>query len=220
MKKKLFTIGFIFIFIGTYAQTKNSKLGFSAGFGFQQYKGDLGSNFYSFDRCMYGVGTVAFDYYLNKSLDIGFFGTLGDYSYCQPRHLSDEFVPVELRCPGCVGRIGMGDFKSRMASGGMMIKYKLSNGYILREESMLRPYVYAGMAINHITDRMQAKCVNTGDYYSINAGLGFKYYVNEKVNIGYKLGVGYFTSDKVDIQSGGTNDMYLQNSLIIGIDLF
>jgi hypothetical protein len=78
--------------------------------------------------------------------------------------------------------------------------------------------------------------VNVGNHFSVNSGLGVKYRINERVNIGYNLGIACFTSKKVYATSGPPEgdlahdedvikmekrkDFLLQNTLSIGITLF
>ena len=106
-----------------------------------------------------------------------------------------------------------------MASAGISIKYKFANGYILKEESKLSPYVYAGAGINRLTDRMKMNCIVPGDYYSLNIGGGFKYNVTERFNIGFNLSIGRFQSDELDFIEKGGSDVYMQNILFLGVNL-
>ena len=216
----MFSLGFMLAIVVAVAQTANNKIEFNAGFGFLQYNGDLGNDFYKKSGCSYGAGSVGISYYLTKSFDIGISGFMGDYSYCQPEEMKNKEVPDGDKCVGCVGRVGMGNLSSRIVAGGVFLKYKFANGYLLSENAKWRPYIYSGIAINILTDRMKKNCVDVGNYCTINGGLGLQYYLNERMNICYNIGFGYFTTDKVDFISRGGNDMYMQNTLSFGIDFF
>jgi len=220
MKNYIYTFAFLFLTIGAVAQTENNKLGITTGFGFQQYNGDLGNGFYSFKTSTYGVTSLNLSYYLSKTFDVGIMGTLGDFGYCQTKEEKLKYVSMEDRCNGCVARTGKGNLNSRMVSGGIFIKYKLANGNFFREEVKLKPYLYIGTSINHITDNMKMNCINAGNYVSLNAGVGFRYDINERFSLGYNIGFGSFTSDKVDFMDHGRKDQYLQNSLFLGVNLF
>lgn len=220
MKKLSILLLFSTLTLFLTAQTADHKLGITAGFGFQQYNGDLGNGFYNFKTSSYGVGSAQVAYYLNKSFDAGLLFNIGDYGYCQSFEEANKEVPFSDRCPGCLGRVGIGNLNSRMISGGIMARYKLSNGYILRENNKLKPYIYAGMTYNQITDRMKMNCVTPGNYYSINAGAGINYMVSDRFLIGINVGFGRFTSDKIDLQVRCSKDMYMQNTVHIGINLF
>lgn len=221
MKTYLFIICFILLAICALAQTKNNRLGISIGGGSQKYRGDLGNGFKFKNDVWTGGAGVNIGYYLNKSFDVGIFGFLGDFGFCQPSEKVNKDVSVNDRCPGCINRTGLGNLSSRMTSGGLLIKYKLNNGNFLKEDSRLRPYLYLGAAMNNLEDRMNMKCVRPGKYFSLNSGVGVSYYLNEHINVGYNLAFGYFTSDYIDFMAhGGISDMYMQNTLSIGIDLF
>jgi hypothetical protein len=221
MKRKIIlifqTVSILFSMIAN-GQTANHKLGCSAGFGFQQYKGELGNGFYSFNMAKYGVAKITLDYYLNKSFNAGIMSTLGDYGFCQGQTAARKEIPLEDRCPGCVGRPGMANLSSRLLTFGVFVEYKINNGYLIPAESRIQPYLYAGAAFNHITDVMKNNCVIPGDYYSVNGGLGVKYHFNGRASIGYNVGFGYFANHQLQKMSG--NDMYMQNTLFLGIDLF
>jgi hypothetical protein len=221
MKIHLFIACFLLLGTASLAQSKSNKLSISVGGGSQKYRGDLGNGFKLKNDVWTGGVVVNVGYYINKSFNVGLFGSMGDFGFCQPDNVANKEVSVNDRCPGCIGRVGLGNLSSRMTSGGMLLKYKLNNGQLLREDMKLRPYVCIGAAMNHLADRMNMKCVRPGNYFSINSGLGVNYYLNERVNIGYNLAFGYFTCDYIDFMGhGGTSDMYMQNTLSIGIDLF
>jgi len=220
MKKNLFILAITLCVINISAQTAKNKLGFTIGGGSQKYNGDLGNGFKFKNEAWYGTVTANASYYICNSFDIGLFAATGDYGYCQPEGVAKTVVEVDDRCPGCFGRVGIGNLNSRLTTGGMLLKYKLANGYLLSETAKLKPYVYFGAAANSVTDIMKMQCVQPGKYYSLNAGAGVKYYVNERINIGYNLSFGYFTSDHLDYKMNGRSDMSMQNTLFVGIDLF
>lgn len=220
MKNFLFAIGFSLLCVGAGAQSKYHKLGFTEGYGFQNYKGDLGNSFKCGNVSTYGALTGNVGYYLNRSFDISVFGSIGDYGYCQPDEKINAEVVDKDRCGGCKDRLGLGNLNSRLFVAGASIKYKFNNGSLFSENTKIKPYISAGVAINKITDIMQMKCVDPGTYFSINTSVGFKYYISERLNVGYSISLGYFTSDKLDFMAhNGANDMYLQNTLTIGLDL-
>lgn len=158
--------------------------------------------------------------YLNRSFDVGINASVGDFGYCQPHDMANKAVALAHRCPGCLTRIGLGNLSSRMYIAGIQVRYKFSNGYLLKEDSRIQPFVYAGASVNGIDDRIKMNCVNEGSYLTLNGGAGARFYLTERMNIGYTMTVGYFTSDKLDNLTGGNKDMYLQNTFSLGIDLF
>jgi hypothetical protein len=220
MKKQLFASMLLLFVIGANAQTAKHQIGFTGGFGFQQYNGDLGNDFYRFHWTKYGVASANVGYYLDKTFDVSMQFTIGDLGFCQTEAVADKAIPLKDRCPGCVGRKGYGNLNSRMAFGGIALKYKLANGDIFKEDAKIAPYFYVGIGMNRITDRMKMRCINPGDYFSINTGVGFKYNITEQFNIGYNIALGCFQSDKVDFMvHSHNNDKYLQNTFFVGMNL-
>lgn len=202
MKNSIFVLAFLTLLFNASAQTKERRNHLSAGFGFQQYNGDLGNTFYSTDEEWYGVGRLSFSRYINRSFDLHLFGTLGDYGHCNED---------EINNPGAL------NMRSRLKTFGVSIKYKFANGYLLKDKSALAPYVYFGAGINSLKDIwVTGNRVNNGQYQSVNAGLGLSYRFAKYFDVSYNVGFGYFTSDALDFISHGKNDMYLQNTLSIG----
>lgn len=219
MKTNIFVLIFILIANTLLAQSKSNKLGINVGLGGQNYKGDLGNGFKFKNESWTGGAGINLAYYLNKSFDLGLSTFLGDLGYCQPPKIAASEVDISLRCTGCVDRVGLGNLNSRMISGGIFLRYKFNNNYLLKENAAFRPFVTLGAAMNNVTDRMKMNCVNPGNYMSVNAGLGVKYYISKSINLGYQMTYGYFTSDNIDFMSHGRNDQFLQNTLFAGIDL-
>jgi hypothetical protein len=107
---------------------------------------------------------------------------------------------------------------SRLTTLVVSVKYKFTNGYLLKENARLAPYVYAGAGINNVSNYWwkNKDRVNPGNYISLNTGIGLRYSFNKKFNLSYNLGLGYFTSDDLDFRT--SNDMYLQNTLLLGMN--
>lgn len=220
MKKHLLAILFTLCVTGLIAQTSISKFSFTAGGGSQFYKGDLGNNIFKYRPSHYGSVNFSAEYHLSKSFGAGLLGFVGDYGYCQTKEMATTEVPASLQCPGCTGRIGMGNLNARLTSGGIFLKYKFANGFLLSEFSKIRPHIYSAVVFNHIADHMKKNCVVAGNYYSVNGGAGVRYYITDQLSFGCDVTVGYFMNDKLDYIDKGTNDMYIQNTFTIGIDLF
>jgi opacity protein-like surface antigen len=220
MKRLVVSAALLCVTSIAFAQSKAHRLGLAVGGGTQTYVGDLRQKVEMKDEFVRWAGVVNVGYYLNKSFDIGLFGSLGDYGYCQPSEIANTPVSYELLCAGCIDRVGLGNLSARIMNGGIQLRYKIANGYLLKEDSRLRPYVYAGAAINDASDVMKMNCVKTGNYTSLNAGAGVQYYITERMNIGYQFALGYYTRDDMDFMSHGANDMTRQHNVLLGIDLF
>jgi opacity protein-like surface antigen len=231
----LITAAFVLATFGITAQTKNRKIGIETGAYLQQYNGNLGNSFFKFKETAFGGGSLNLGLYLNKSFDVNVGGSIGHFGYCQTEEDKKRVVSLEYRCPGCTDRLGMGELRSMMISGNTAIKYKFANGYLLKEDSKIAPYVYAGVGINYLSDVMKRNCVNVGNHFTINAGAGVKYNITERLNIGYNLGVGCFMTKKVyytnaiaennevekdgdDIKMEKRKDFFMQHALTLGFN--
>lgn len=220
MKNILALLFLLGITQSSFSQSSENRFNFTAGGGPQRYSGDLGNGFHHKRPCWYGGVGVTASVFLNRSFDIGYFGFVGDFSYDQPKEVEDVIVDKNQQCVGCFDRVGLGNLKSRLTNSGLFLRYKIGNNCKLLAGNNIHPYVYLGAGYNFVSDRMKMNCVNEGYYFSLNGGLGLKYYVSERLNFSYNLAIGYFTDDKMDNLSSGIGDMYMQNSLNIGIDLF
>ncbi len=242
MKNYVFiTVSIFLSSLNSIGQNKNNKIGIEAGAFIQQYDGNLGSSFFKFNTVAFAGASINTGLYLNKSFDLNVGGTMGHFGYCQTAEDKSRIVPFDQKCPGCPGEEGgMGDLRSLMISGNVAVKYKFANGYILNENSKLAPYVYFGAGINRLSDNMRRNCVNVGKHFSLNGGVGVKYNINERFNIGYNLAFGCFVTNKHVYTSNGIKgitavvnptevngeemkmsnkkDSYLQNSLTFGFN--
>ena len=236
MKNHLFiSAALVLVAFTSNAQNKNKKIGIEGGAYLQQYNGNLGNSFFKFSETSFGGGSLNVGLYLNKSFDANIGGSIGHFGYCQTAEDKKRVVALEYRCPGCTNQLGMGELRSMMISGNTAIKYKFANGYILKEDSKIAPYIYAGVGMNYLSDVMKRNCVNVGNHFTINAGAGVKYNITERLNIGYNLGVGCFMTKKVyytnaiaentevekdedDIKMEKRKDFYMQHALTLGFN--
>ena len=235
MKKQLIiSAAILFSTLQSVGQTKNNKIGLEGGAYIQRYNGNLGNSFFKFNTTAFAGASLNAGLYLSKSFDLTLGGSMGNFGYCQTDEDKKRIVSINQKCPGCADKLGMGELRSLMISGNVAIKYKFSNGTFLKEDSKLAPYVYAGAGINRLSDNMKRNCVNAGNHFTLNAGVGVKYNITERVNIGYNLGLGCFMTKKVyalngavdadtnkdadDIKMEKRKDVYMQNSLTLGIN--
>ncbi len=220
MKSKLITLILAVICTSAFTQSAQNPLNITIGGGQQKYSGDLGKGFHHRGCCFYGGIGGSVSYYINNKFDIGIFNFVGDLSYVQPEEVANAEVAEELQCGGCIDRVGLGNLKSRVTTHGIFVKYKIGEFDLFKKEDKLVPYVYFGAAHNYVSDRMKMNCVNVGNYFTLNGGLGLKYQICERFSFGYNLAIGYFTNDKIDFIVNGSGDFSMQNTLTLGIDLF
>ncbi len=192
------------------AQSPDKKSNISIGGGTERYRGDLGNAWFKPHEEVYGLVCFSYGQYLTPSFDVNTGITFGDYGHCKDEDVSkyraDGTEVLNMLC--------------RLTSLSLTAKYKFANGYLLHENARIAPYIYLGAAINNVTDYWWAnkERVNAGNYGSLNGGAGVRYNFCSKFTLTYNLGFGYFTSDNIDYRSVGTNDMYMQNILVIGMN--
>lgn len=234
MKNQLLFSALLLSAFTSVGQSKNHKIGVEAGACLQQYNGNLGNGFFKFKETAFAGVSLNAGFYLTKSFDLNVGGSIGHFGYCQTDEDKKRFVSIEQRCPGCTDRLGMGELRSQMISGNLAVKYKFANGHILKENSKLAPYIYAGVGINYLSDVMKRNCVNIGTHFTINGGAGVKYNINERFNVGYNLGLGCFVTKKVyysnaiendevekdadDIEMEKRKDLYMQHAITVGFN--
>lgn len=234
MKNHLLISALVLSTLSAIGQNKNNKIGIEGGTYIQQYNGNLGNSFFKFNTTAFGGFSANCGLYLSKSFDLNIGGTIGHFGYCQTEEDKKRVVSIAQRCPGCTNSLGMGELRSLMVSGNIAVKYKFANDVFLKENSKLAPYIYAGLGINHLSDNMKRNCVNVGTHFTINGGVGIKYNINERFNIGYNLAVGCFMTKKVyytnaiqngdvdkdadDIKMEKRKDFYMQNAVTFGMN--
>lgn len=217
-----------FLALNSTAYSQNNapleKIKIYAGFGFQQYSGDLGNGFFNSNNVMYGVASIGVDYKLNNSFGVKILSTLGDLGYCQEREIILSRIPLEIGHDGHHSDENITHYApeeenlmSRLVTGTIAVQYYFANGKILPLESKFQPSVYLGFGINNLTDIKKMECVQVGQYFSTNMGMSLSYQISNRLSFGYNLGLGIFTDDKIDFISKGANDMYMQNSAVLAI---
>ncbi len=123
MKKGLLiTLTTAIIASSAFAQTKDHKNSIGLQFGTKEYAGDLGYEIYSFDNVHAAFGAT-YSRYINPSFD----GTFG-FSYGQIDYSK-----------------GLRNFKTNLGDFKLQAKYKFNNGYILKEDAFIAPFVTAGI---------------------------------------------------------------------------
>lgn len=199
MKQNILVLALLFLSFNVVGQNKTHKLGFTVGGSIQHYNGNLGSSFFKFRSACFGGVTTNFAIYLNKSFDLNIGNSIGHYGFCPSEEDKLKAVPDALKCPGenCANLVGMGNLSSMIISSNVNLRYKLANGSLLSEEAKLAPYVYAGVGMNQLIDIMKKNCVNTGLHFTVNAGTGLIYNLNERWNVGYNMDVSVFMKEKV-----------------------
>ncbi len=211
IKASLLMIVAMFATFAVSAQDVNHKWSVGAHATFNDYKGDLGNDFWDFGNAGFAL-TVG--RYVSPSFD--FVG-----------NLSFNGIDTDLK-NGRTG--GTGNMDAKFITATLNVKYKFNNGYIFKEEAKLAPYVMAGFGITKFdTEAHLMGGINSFKYDSdgfdeiFNLALGLTYNLSKRFAINLEMGMYYANSDLYD---GWTdypgeynrgvdlyNDKFLHNSI-------
>ncbi|HTA62987.1 MAG TPA: outer membrane beta-barrel protein [Bacteroidia bacterium] len=202
MKNKLLIILMAFSIYGV-AQTSDKKNNISVGGGKESYNGNLGSSWFNLSEEWYGFVNISYSRYINKSFDAMVNASMGDIGRCRADDASLSVL----------------NLYARMTTVVVTAKYKFANGYVLKEDSKIAPYIFLGAGYNYVVDIWNHKDCNAGSNLTLNGGLGVTYNICQRYNIGYRMGIGYFTkSGAVDYRTTGMHPMFMQHTFCVGVN--
>lgn len=203
IKKYMVIIMMLFSASIVLSQTKERKNNISAGGGKESYNGHLGNSWFNFKEECYGFVNINYSRYINNSFDALVFATVGDIGRCR-----DDDAPLTVL-----------NLYSRMSSAILTFKYKFTNGYILKENAKIAPFVFLGAGINNLVDIWNHKDCNPGNNLTLNGGLGVNYNFTERFSLGCRMNFGYFTkAGAMDYYKGGKDAMYMQTAFYLGVN--
>ncbi|MFA6125918.1 MAG: OmpA family protein [Bacteroidales bacterium] len=213
MKRKLVLLVSVLLLgiTASHAQNAENKWGVGLHFGVMEYNGDYSNQFYSF-RQGYAVG-ASVARYLNPSFDL-----LLHYFY----DMSHSFDGGKSGLPTWLY------FESQMHNLNLLAKYKFNNGYLLKETSIVSPFLLAGIGVN------SANSSGTGEngafsgqkYLNPNlyGGLGLNLRLSPAISFAVQTAVMLPFNDKIDGTTGAVatvskagNDKFMENSVSIYI---
>ncbi|MFA9390494.1 MAG: thrombospondin type 3 repeat-containing protein [Prolixibacteraceae bacterium] len=191
MKKLFFTLIAILVLAGS-SSAQNADKKWSAGvfMGLNMYNGDLGNGLFDLSKTPYVMEGLSFNRYLNPSLDLGLSGSYGHYGYWNTPAAKENF-------------------RAFKTEGNLLLKYKLANGYLFKEEAKLAPFLALGAGIAGFTDRTETGGVDL----LLPFGGGIKYNINKTIAIQYQALYHLSNSDNRDFNTGGPNDQFLEQTL-------
>ena len=108
-----------------FGQNETYKHAFGVHFGTIQYNGDLSNQYFDFDQAKPALG-LSYSHYLNKALD----ATLG-FTHGRIQYQNGPLNPA---------------FKTNLYNFDLMLRYKLNNGYFLREDFPVAPFFHFGVS--------------------------------------------------------------------------
>ncbi|OWP63933.1 hypothetical protein CDA63_06890 [Hymenobacter amundsenii] len=193
------------------AQTSDRKTNISVYYNWLQYHGDLGSEWFKHDKVEYGLGLTV-SRYIAPGLDIGLDLSYGDMKFSAD-YPKNTYYPIRR-------------FDANVVNVGIPIKLKLNNGWALKEDAFIAPYLvvqpgvfFASPDLYDINDRI----VGNSDVYAfdIQAAAGIKLNFSESVGLFIQTGQHYPLTDQVDgiTNVGKKNDRYLQHKLGLSFNL-
>jgi OmpA-OmpF porin, OOP family len=117
--------------------------------------------------------------YLNPS-----FNVLGEFgiSKLEKQSMSDLGQPLE---------------DTKFWTGDLNLAYKFANGYILKQSSWFDPYIYLGLGVSNIKD---LNTVNKTTYFKQVTGVGFNFWVLEKVGLNFQGSYDYDIAPKIEYE--------------------
>lgn len=201
MKNYLLIFALAFGISSAYSQSADKKWGLGASYGTSQYAGDHKNDFLNFETYNLknnGQASLYLSRYLSRSFDLTFmasYGSLGIY---------DTKKKMQI-------------FKSKdYYNLNAQFRYKLANGYLIEENSVIRPYLLLGYGV----EQHFGYNTNEGWNMSANAGAGLNFMITDNVAIFYQLTYGYMTDDTRDkLKAGDKNDAWLLHSVGLNFNL-
>lgn len=230
MKRQILLISAM-LFLGivaTHAQTADKKWGLGVQLGTMEYNGDYEDQFYSFSKKL-GFGANV-SRYLNPSFDL-----LGQFFYGKAEgndggRLSG--LPTIL------------SFDASMYNLNLLAKYKLNNGYILKETARFAPYLLGGLGANLSVANGAAEIAAASSSSSLDpsifwagllsdkktvnpnlyGGLGVNIRVTEAISVAVQTAIIRPFTDKIDawypeLEANKHVDFFTENTVGVNISL-
>lgn len=139
---------------------------------------------------------AAVDLYANSSFDFGIGLATGEIG-----HNSSETGLME------------GDFTAL----DLLMKYKLNNGYLLKEKAKIAPYLLAGGGLTDING--DSARINSNLLSNFAFGAGINIPLSEKISVDLRNMYKYTSSDIMDYRASGGNDFYMTLSAGLKMNL-
>ncbi len=188
--------------ISSHAQNADFKWGLGFHGTLIEPKTSLGDDFFKFEfnRGNFGQG-LSLSRYLNPSFDLGLNFLYG-------------------RMTQSLGVYRMND---RFYTGDLKLRYKLYNGYMLKEEAFIGPYLTGGIGVTmaEVDALGESEGGLNQDITQLDlyAGAGIRFRFSEFVSLDWQTGLHMPGDNRWDANTGGDKDQYLEHSLGIILNL-
>lgn len=188
MRKLAIFLFLILLLPNAFGQNSEKKWSLGLLAGKTDYTGDLGNNLFKFSP-FYGLGAISVNRYLNPSLDLGIQGELGNYGF-------DNGIDI---------------FLAKKTDAGLLLKFKLNNGFILKEDARIAPYLAVGAGIAAFSGDETIEKNSDGIF---PLGGGIKVSLSPEIALQIQLLYNLTTGDNRDLKDQGSrNDSFLHNSI-------
>lgn len=181
--KWLLLVCLLFILNDSYAQNSDKKWSIGVLGGKTEYIGDVGFSPFDFNQPFFwNVGLKA-TRYIDPSFNVALSGSFGDHGYFAFRNHRHSFL-------------------TDMFQANATLEYKFANGYIIPEDFILNPYVFAGIGLTwheHV-NRIEGFVDMT-----IPLGIGLDVRINDTWSAFWQSTFAFTTGDRVDLKTGPAN---------------
>lgn len=186
MVRKFFILaGLLNLVLLVNAQTAEKNIAVSLNMVKNEYDGDYGNAILNLNKPWYVAGGISLSAYLTHSFDIGIQGSYGSYGY----------YDTEIN-----------RFSGSKFDLSAFTHYKFNNGYLLKKESRLAPFISLGIGLatyGTINDAAPYPTIVTkGVDLIIPLGIGFKYQLTNSVSIQYQYLYNITNADNHDENRG------------------
>jgi len=152
------------------AQTADRKTAISLFGTANQYKGSFGDNFWHWNRNDYGYG-IGLNRYLSRGLDLGL---QGSYVELNGNRNTNTY------------------FSTNVVTVNLALKLKLNNGWALKEDAFIQPYllVAPGIAYTSAEGQTEGATLNTNKtYFDAHGAAGINFRITEGIGLFVQTGL-------------------------------
>lgn len=201
MKKSLLLLTICASAVASFAQNADNRWSVGAGVGFTDFVNPINGQYLMVDKWK-NAANLNIQRYLGKSFDGRLNFTLGNafYPYATNQPATNQTVPATFNT---AQKGNMVYQNAQIMDGGLNLVYKLANGYILKENSFVAPFLFSGLGVNSI-NKIGSTTAATGGFNGgagndqinpyIPAGLGFNFNLNDRwsatAEAAYKFALG------------------------------
>jgi len=182
------------------AQNANRPVAINLSVGINEYSGDLGSGLFKFVTPLdkYGLYGGGIDFYVNRSLNVGFGFSFGNYGFAKK---DDQGVYQDLM----MGR--KFDFTFRAT-------YKLYNGFFFAEDSWFAPALFAGFGLAGYDFKTDySDMIQPGNELIVPVGAMIDLKPNDWFAFRLQSALFLTSKDTRDFRVSDKNDAYMQHTV-------